>query len=98
MATVDAVDKCQFYAWYPKFKKYTMSSDIIELSEDFVEYLNEDGVFIPSFYAPVQVVCFYSSDYYGFLTQCAPVFCCFINLLLFYMYLILASKRFRANR
>lgn len=38
----------QFSAWYPKFARNSIKSTIIHpLKEDFVNYLNADGVIIP---------------------------------------------------
>lgn len=38
----------QFSAWYPIFAKHSVKSTIIRpLSEDFQDYLNADGVFVP---------------------------------------------------
>lgn len=38
----------QFSSWYPIFSKNSVKSTIVRpLSEDFREYLNADGVFVP---------------------------------------------------
>ncbi|KIM43408.1 hypothetical protein M413DRAFT_18441 [Hebeloma cylindrosporum] len=38
----------QFSCWYPRFAKHSIKSTIIRpLSDDFREYLNADGVFVP---------------------------------------------------
>lgn len=38
----------QFSSWYPTFSKHSIKSTIVRpLSEDFREYLNADGVFVP---------------------------------------------------
>eukprot|EP00741_Cyanophora_paradoxa_P017265 tig00020961_g16676.t1 len=39
---------CQIQEWLPKLKRVTFPTRIIELPEDFVEYLHEDGLVIPS--------------------------------------------------
>jgi hypothetical protein len=45
--TVDDVKNCAFSAWYERFRKITLKSVIIPLPEEFVDYLNSDGVFLP---------------------------------------------------
>ncbi|KAF9132522.1 hypothetical protein BGW39_011874 [Mortierella sp. 14UC] len=45
--THQRLENCAFSAWYPKFRSLTIKSKIIHLPEDFVSYLNADGVFIP---------------------------------------------------
>ena len=47
---------CQFQEWYPQFRHVSLASEIIPLPEDFVEYLLEDGVFLPSGSEAVRVV------------------------------------------
>jgi len=38
----------QFSSWYPTFARHSIKSTIVRpLSEDFREYLNADGVFVP---------------------------------------------------
>jgi D123 len=38
----------QFSSWYPKFSHISIKSTVIRpLSEDFREYLDSDGVFVP---------------------------------------------------
>eukprot|EP00347_Sterkiella_histriomuscorum_P020192 403338747 len=39
--------KTQFQEWYPYFKKHSFKAEIIELSPRFIDYLNQDGVFLP---------------------------------------------------
>ncbi|KAJ3190461.1 hypothetical protein HDU85_000759 [Gaertneriomyces sp. JEL0708] len=46
-ATVDHVMHCSFSSWYPIFSSVTLQSRIIPVSEDFIEYLNADGIFLP---------------------------------------------------
>ena len=45
--THQRLENCAFSAWYPTFRSITIKSKIIPLSEDFITYLNADGVFIP---------------------------------------------------
>ncbi|KAJ3414673.1 hypothetical protein HDV05_006208 [Chytridiales sp. JEL 0842] len=45
--TASDVRNCALPAWYDKFRKITLKSIIIPLPEDFVDYLNADGVFLP---------------------------------------------------
>jgi len=38
----------QFSSWYPSFVKYTIKSTIVRpLPDDFCDYLDADGIFIP---------------------------------------------------
>lgn len=41
------VDNCSFDAWYPHFKAHTFKSKILPLSQDFVDYLNAEGIYLP---------------------------------------------------
>lgn len=41
------VDNCSFDSWYPKFKSHTFKSKILPLSQDFVDYLNAEGIYLP---------------------------------------------------
>ncbi|KAF9181218.1 hypothetical protein BGZ51_005578 [Haplosporangium sp. Z 767] len=45
--THQRLENCSFSAWYPHFRSLTIKSKIIPLPEEFVSYLNADGVFIP---------------------------------------------------
>ncbi|KAJ3099032.1 hypothetical protein HDU97_003518 [Phlyctochytrium planicorne] len=45
--TPEHVDMCAFSSWYPILKRVTFRSTIIPLPEEFVEYLNADGLFLP---------------------------------------------------
>ena len=38
---------CQFANWYASFEKDTIKSTMIKLTTDFIDYLKEDGVYIP---------------------------------------------------
>ncbi|KAG0318667.1 hypothetical protein BGZ99_005511 [Dissophora globulifera] len=42
-----SLEKFAFSSWYPSFRTLSIKSKIIALPEDFVDYLNADGVFIP---------------------------------------------------
>lgn len=42
---------CQFGEWYPLFKHCTIRSVILDLSERFVQYLQQDGVILPKGFA-----------------------------------------------
>ncbi|KAK3822139.1 MAG: D123-domain-containing protein [Linnemannia gamsii] len=45
--THQRLENCAFSSWYPKFRSVSIKSKIIPLPEEFVSYLNADGVFIP---------------------------------------------------
>ncbi|KAG0249165.1 hypothetical protein BG011_009548 [Mortierella polycephala] len=45
--THQRLENCSFSAWYPHFRSLTIKSKIIPLPEEFISYLNADGVFIP---------------------------------------------------
>ncbi|KAF9088938.1 hypothetical protein BGX23_007008 [Mortierella sp. AD031] len=45
--THQRLENCAFSAWYPKFRSVSIKSKVIPLPEEFVSYLNADGVFIP---------------------------------------------------
>ncbi|KAG0365193.1 D123-domain-containing protein [Gamsiella multidivaricata] len=47
LLTHQRLENCAFSSWYPSFRGITIKSKIIPLPEDFIEYLNADGVFIP---------------------------------------------------
>jgi len=44
---VQHINNCQYQQWYHLFKDCAFKTKIIELPHAFVEYLNEDGVFLP---------------------------------------------------
>ncbi len=47
-ASKDYVLGFQFSSWYPSFVKYTIKSTIVRpLPDDFCEYLDADGIFVP---------------------------------------------------
>jgi hypothetical protein len=41
------IDSCAFEAWYDRFKHVTFKSKIVELDQDFVDYLNAEGIYLP---------------------------------------------------
>ncbi|KAJ3148358.1 hypothetical protein HDU86_007467 [Geranomyces michiganensis] len=43
----DHVSNCALPAWLPRFASCTLKTRCIPLSEDFVRYLNADGIFLP---------------------------------------------------
>ncbi|KAJ3282693.1 hypothetical protein HK104_010770 [Borealophlyctis nickersoniae] len=46
--SVRAIQNCAFSSWYPKFSSVSLKSIVISpLPEDFIDYLNADGVFLP---------------------------------------------------
>lgn len=45
--THQRLENCAFSSWYPNFRSVSIKSKIIPLPEEFVSYLNADGVFIP---------------------------------------------------
>ncbi|EPB92206.1 hypothetical protein HMPREF1544_01031 [Mucor circinelloides 1006PhL] len=47
------VDNCSFNAWYPQFKAHTFKSKILPLSQEFVDYLNAEGIYLPEDGQPI---------------------------------------------
>ncbi|KAI9193615.1 D123-domain-containing protein [Polychytrium aggregatum] len=45
--TVQHVRNCEFGSWYPNFRKVSIKSHVISLTPAFVDYLLQDGVFLP---------------------------------------------------
>lgn len=45
--TISQINNCDFSKWYPKYKKVSLKSRIIPLEEEFINYLNEDGIYLP---------------------------------------------------
>lgn len=46
--TMDSILEFQFSSWFSRFSQISIKSTIIRpLSEDFRDYLNSDGVFVP---------------------------------------------------
>ena len=43
-ASENDIIQCQFHQWYDIFKKKTIKSNIIPLTDDFINYLLEDGI------------------------------------------------------
>lgn len=41
------IEACQFANWYPAFRDVSIKSHIISLPPEFLDYLAEDGVFVP---------------------------------------------------
>tara|TARA_B110001452_G_scaffold65071_1_gene51867 strand:- start:1311 stop:2300 length:990 start_codon:yes stop_codon:yes gene_type:complete len=44
LATLSA---CSFDRWYPSLRQHSIPSTVLPLSDEFVEYLKADGVFVP---------------------------------------------------
>lgn len=42
------INTCSFDKWYPIFSKYTIKSKIIPLTQDFIDYLQQDSIILPS--------------------------------------------------
>ena len=38
---------CSFEQWYPKMKKVTFRSNVLSLSQEFIDYLLADGLVLP---------------------------------------------------
>jgi len=49
---VEEVLACAFDRWYDSFKHVTFKSRVLLLSEDVVQYLQSDGIFVPTGTAP----------------------------------------------
>ncbi|KAJ3333511.1 hypothetical protein HDU76_007277 [Blyttiomyces sp. JEL0837] len=47
MVSPQEVLNCSFSSWYDRFKSATFESVIIPLPENFIQYLNQDGIFLP---------------------------------------------------
>lgn len=45
--TCQDIDNCSFSNWYPRFKSHTFKSKIIPLTDEFVDYLNAEGIYLP---------------------------------------------------
>ncbi|KAJ3247520.1 hypothetical protein HDU78_003933 [Chytriomyces hyalinus] len=43
----DDILRCSFSKWHSQFSHATLPSRIVPLSAEFIEYLNQDGVFLP---------------------------------------------------
>jgi len=41
------LSNCIFSSWYNNFKQVTFKSYILKLPEDFIDYLNRDGIILP---------------------------------------------------
>jgi len=55
---------CEFASWERHFRAHTLRSEIIPLSQDFVAYLREDGVEVPTSAFPLPPTGF-DSEFYG---------------------------------
>jgi len=47
MSTAHHVLNCSFAQWYPIFKSVSFRSQVVKLPKDFVDYLVQDGVYLP---------------------------------------------------
>lgn len=50
------VDACNFCSWYQTFRVHTIRSIIIPLPQDFVSYILEDGIVLPSSHKTVDTI------------------------------------------
>ena len=41
------INNCIFSNWYKNFKSVTFKSEVIPLSQEFVDYLTSDGIVLP---------------------------------------------------
>ena len=55
MAHAEQVLNCSFHRWYPAFQAVSFRSQFVPLPKEFVEYLVEDGVYLPENNAAVSV-------------------------------------------
>lgn len=47
MAHAEQVLNCSFDRWHPAFQAVAFRAQLVPLSKEFVEYLVEDGVYLP---------------------------------------------------
>ena len=47
MTTVEHILSCSVEAWYPRFKTFSFRSRIVPLPKSFVDYLVQDGIYLP---------------------------------------------------
>lgn len=47
IASEEDIDNCQFNVWYPLLQKNSIKSIIIPLTNDFIDYLKQDGIIVP---------------------------------------------------
>ena len=47
MVTAGQVLECSFERWYHRFESVTFRSQVLPLPQDFVDYLVQDGVYLP---------------------------------------------------
>ena len=52
---IQNVLNCQFQKWYPAFKSVTFKTKIHKLSQDFIDYLHEDGIVLHEDYAKLKI-------------------------------------------
>lgn len=64
-ASVQEINACSFTNWYPVFSKHALPGQIIPLSTEFVNYLQQDtGLFLPkSVTKKRKVICEQGDDY-----------------------------------
>ena len=48
MMKADDVLACQYSRWYPAYRHLAYRSQIVDLPQDFTDYLQQDGVFVDS--------------------------------------------------
>lgn len=53
----DHIMACQFSAWYPSFSDVAFKSRVIPLPAAFLEFLQQDGVFLPEGSHAVSIAC-----------------------------------------
>eukprot|EP01040_Poterioochromonas_malhamensis_P003764 gene3764-4022_t len=46
-ASIEDINRCQFFEWYPILERYSIKSTILDLNEEFISYLKEDGIILP---------------------------------------------------
>lgn len=54
MAQAEQVLNCSFDRWHPAFQAVSFRSQLVPLPKEFVEYLIEDGVYLPENNAAVR--------------------------------------------
>ena len=69
----DILGRYQFHDWYDKFRAITLRSEVIPLDEEFVEFLNADGIYLPESYATEVFVLVLSGLVYVVLLLCRAV-------------------------
>ncbi len=46
-ASIEDINRCQFFEWYPILERYSIKSTVLDLNEEFISYLKEDGIILP---------------------------------------------------